>query len=84
MLLESVCLSGFRCFGPESTVVKLADEVTAVVGPNASGKTALLHALTKLFGISGAQRGSSTGPTSTSLLMQIPMIAIHANYLSTS
>jgi putative ATP-dependent endonuclease of OLD family len=56
MLLESVCLSGFRCFGPESTVVKLADEVTAVVGPNASGKTALLQALTKLFGISGAQR----------------------------
>lgn len=34
----------------------MAGELTAVVGPNAAGKTALLHALAKLFGVSQAQR----------------------------
>ena len=56
MRLESVTLSGFRCFGYEPIKVLLSAEITAVVGPNASGKTALLQALTKMFGISRAQR----------------------------
>lgn len=56
MRLESVTLSGFRCFGPDPITVSIAPEVTAVVGPNAAGKTALLHALSKLFGVSRAQR----------------------------
>ena len=34
----------------------LSAEITALVGPNASGKTALLLALAKMFGISRAQR----------------------------
>ncbi len=34
----------------------MAAGLTGIVGPNASGKTALLQALTKLFGISRAQR----------------------------
>ncbi|WP_219336990.1 ATP-dependent nuclease [Acetobacter orientalis] len=34
----------------------ISSEITAVVGPNAAGKTALLHALSKLFGVSRAQR----------------------------
>ena len=54
--LESITLSGFRCFGNDPITVSLSDEITAVVGPNASGKTALLQALTKLFGTSRAQR----------------------------
>ena len=54
--LESVTLSGFRCFGNDPITVPLSAEITAVVGPNASGKTALLQALTKLFGTSRAQR----------------------------
>jgi len=54
--LESVTLSGFRCFGPDPITVPIASEITAVVGPNAAGKTALLHALSKLFGVSRAQR----------------------------
>ena len=49
-------LSGFRCFGPDPITVPIASEITAVVGPNAAGKTALLHALSKLFGVSRAQR----------------------------
>lgn len=56
MRLESVILSGFRCFGPDPITVSISSEITAVVGPNAAGKTALLHALSKLFGVSRAQR----------------------------
>lgn len=56
MRLKSVTLSNFRCFGPNPIRVALAAEITAVVGPNAAGKTALLHALSKLFGVSRAQR----------------------------
>jgi putative ATP-dependent endonuclease of the OLD family len=56
MLIKSVLLSGFRCFGPEPLLVTFAREVTALVGPNAAGKTALLQALAKVFGVSRAQR----------------------------
>ena len=56
MRLESITLSGFRCFGSDPISVPIAPEITAVVGPNAAGKTALLHALAKLFGVSRAQR----------------------------
>ncbi len=56
MRLESVTLAGFRCFGPDPITVPLASEITAVVGPNAAGKIALLHGLSKLFGVSCAQR----------------------------
>ena len=56
MRLESVTLSGFRCFGHDPITVPMSPEITAVVGPNAAGKTALLHGLSKLFGVSRAQR----------------------------
>lgn len=52
MRLENVTLAGFRCFGREPITVGLAAEITAVVGPNAAGKIALLHALAKLIGVS--------------------------------
>jgi putative ATP-dependent endonuclease of the OLD family len=54
--IESITISGFRCFAPEAITVPIAAEITAVVGPNAAGKTALLHALAKLFGVTRAQR----------------------------
>ncbi|NUA25973.1 ATP-dependent nuclease [Cupriavidus basilensis] len=56
MYIESVALSGFRCFGPAPTVVRLNSQLTTVIGPNASGKTALLQALTRLFGVTRAER----------------------------
>lgn len=56
MRIETVTLSGFRCFGPEPIKVDISPAITAVVGPNAAGKTALLHALSKLFGVSRTQR----------------------------
>jgi putative ATP-dependent endonuclease of OLD family len=45
--IEFVTLSGFRCFGADPITVPISSEITAVVGPNAAGKTALLHALSK-------------------------------------
>jgi len=54
--IESVVLSGFRCFGPDPIRVPISAEITTIVGPNAAGKTALLHALSKLFGVTRAQR----------------------------
>jgi putative ATP-dependent endonuclease of OLD family len=54
--IQSVTVSGFRSFGPASQKVDLVKGLTAVVGPNASGKTALLQALCKMFGVSRAQR----------------------------
>lgn len=56
MRLKSVTIAGFRCFGPEAISVDLGPEITAIVGPNASGKTALLQSLSKLFGVSQAER----------------------------
>lgn len=56
MRIESVTLSGFRCFGPDPISVLISSEITAIVGPNAAGKTALLHALSKLFGVTRTQR----------------------------
>lgn len=56
MQIERVTLCGFRCFGPDPVEVTLAPEITAVVGPNGSGKTAFLHALAKLFAVTRAQR----------------------------
>jgi energy-coupling factor transporter ATP-binding protein EcfA2 len=54
--IESITIMGFRSFGPAPHRISLAGELTAVVGPNASGKTALLQALAKLFGVTRAQR----------------------------
>ncbi|MGK9233402.1 AAA family ATPase [Inquilinus limosus] len=56
MRLENITLSGFRCFGPEPITFAVAPDITAVVGPNAAGKTALLQGLSKLFGVTRAQR----------------------------
>lgn len=56
MRIDSVTLSGFRSFGPKPVIVDFANDLTTIVGPNASGKTALLVGLSKLFGVTRAQR----------------------------
>ena len=56
MRIESIAISGFRCFGPDPLRVDFGGDLTAVVGPNASGKTALLQALVKCFGVTRAER----------------------------
>lgn len=55
MKLTSVTISGFRCFGVAAQTVQLRD-LTCLVGPNASGKTALMMAFVRLFGESPSQR----------------------------
>jgi putative ATP-dependent endonuclease of OLD family len=54
--VETITISGFRSFGVTPVRVTLAGDLTSVIGPNASGKTALLQALAKLFGVTRAQR----------------------------
>jgi predicted ATP-dependent endonuclease of OLD family len=56
MFVERLTLSNFRCFGPEPQSVELHSGVTAFVGMNRSGKTALMQALSRLFGVTAEQR----------------------------
>ncbi|HKR38415.1 MAG TPA: AAA family ATPase [Paraburkholderia sp.] len=48
MKLQSIRLSGFQSFGPAPTELTLND-ITYLIGPNGSGKTAALQALCRLF-----------------------------------
>lgn len=56
MKIETVTIRGFRCFGPRARKIELESAVTAFVGGNGSGKTAVFQALSRLFGITGGQR----------------------------
>lgn len=56
MKIEKVSMKNFRCFGPRGTKIKLESCVTAFVGGNGSGKTAVFQALSRLFGVTPAQR----------------------------
>jgi len=54
--IKSIAVAGFRSFGPDALTIPLAGSLTTIVGPNASGKTALLQAFTKMFGVTRSQR----------------------------
>jgi putative ATP-dependent endonuclease of OLD family len=56
MKIDSITIKGFRCFGNKPTTIKLSEEITALVGANGSGKTALLEAMSRVFGITNKQR----------------------------
>ncbi len=56
MKIESITLKGFRCFGNTPTTVNLSEEITVLIGANGSGKTALLEAMSRVFGITNKQR----------------------------
>lgn len=55
MKIQSLSIRGFRCFPAEGETIRL-DDFTTFVGPNSSGKTAALVALSRLFGDSASQR----------------------------
>jgi len=55
MKLMRLRLSNFRSFGPDYTEIDL-DDLTFLLGPNGTGKTAVLQALAKMFGFDPAQR----------------------------
>lgn len=48
MKLETIRLLGFQSFGQEPTELSTED-ITYLIGPNGSGKTAVLQALCRLF-----------------------------------
>ena len=54
MNLGKVTLKGFRCF--EQPVTVEFDDLTAFVGTNGTGKTAVLMALARMFGTTNAMR----------------------------
>lgn len=56
MKLESVTITNFRCFGPDPVSISLEQGITVCVGNNGAGKTALLTALSRMFGVTNAQR----------------------------
>lgn len=55
MKIDTVTIKGFRCFNAAGETISFGD-LTCFVGPNASGKTAAMIALARLFGESGGQR----------------------------
>ncbi|WP_339373508.1 MULTISPECIES: ATP-dependent nuclease [unclassified Vibrio] len=56
MYIESVSIKNFRSFGPEGQFISMESDFTTLVGANGSGKTALMQALQRMFGISNEQR----------------------------
>jgi putative ATP-dependent endonuclease of the OLD family len=56
MFIERLTLANFRCFGPEATTIELTSGLTTFVGVNGAGKTAVMQALQRLFGITGDHR----------------------------
>ena len=55
MRIESIRLCGFRCFSAAGQKIAF-DALTCFVGPNASGKTAAMTALARLFGENQGER----------------------------
>ncbi|MPY99975.1 MAG: AAA family ATPase [Actinophytocola sp.] len=56
MFLERLTMTNFQCFGPAATTICFDQQLTAMLGPNAAGKTAACQALLRLFSIVGDQR----------------------------
>ncbi|HGX9416924.1 TPA: ATP-dependent endonuclease, partial [Escherichia coli] len=56
MKIEKIKLQNFRCFGHEVVELNFEEELTILVGGNGSGKTAVLQAVSRLFGTTSAQR----------------------------
>jgi putative ATP-dependent endonuclease of the OLD family len=56
VFLERLTLTNFQCFGPVPTTIRFDQQLTAMLGGNAAGKTAACQALLRLFSIVGDQR----------------------------
>lgn len=60
MKIKSLTLQNFRSFGPAPTTIELND-LTGFVGTNSCGKSTVLQALTRLFGITNSERALQRG-----------------------
>lgn len=56
MHIERLELQGFRSFGPVRTSVALGPDLVALIGNNGTGKTVVMQALQRLFGVTADQR----------------------------
>lgn len=56
MRISSITVTNFRCFGSSPTTVFLTDDITALIGANGAGKTALLLAMARMFGVTSQHR----------------------------
>jgi predicted ATP-dependent endonuclease of OLD family len=56
MFLERLTMTNFQCFGPEATTIRFDQQLTALLGLNAAGKTAACQALLRLFSVVPGQR----------------------------
>ncbi|SFJ31012.1 ATP-dependent endonuclease [Caulobacter sp. UNC279MFTsu5.1] len=56
MFIESLYLRNFRCFGDQGAKIEFDETLTAIVGANGAGKTAIIGALQKLFGTRAEDR----------------------------
>jgi len=54
--IESLSLTNFQCFGPDTVRIPFEPGLTALVGVNGAGKTAALQGLMRLFGVTEDQR----------------------------
>jgi len=55
MKIESITIKSFRCFNDDGETI-MFDDLTCFVGPNASGKTAAMMALARVFSENRTQR----------------------------
>lgn len=56
MFIESLTLKNFRSFGAEGQCIAIDPTLTTLVGANGAGKTVIMLALQRMFGISNEQR----------------------------
>lgn len=56
MKLITASITNFRCFGSEPQIIEFEDNLTALLGANGTGKSSVLAALGKVFGLSKADR----------------------------
>lgn len=56
MFIDRLTLTNFRCFGSVPVTINIPAGLTTFVGTNGAGKTAVMQALQRLFGVTGDQR----------------------------
>lgn len=56
MFIECIKLTNFRCFDASGSLIRLQSDLTTFVGDNGAGKTAVMYALMRMFGVTSDQR----------------------------